>query len=637
VPLLLLHDVRSHSGDDENRRHLLQRLRLILAWAVPLVARGELHIVEFRRVGVESAVPELMPQGCSRFEDLVEVVLVESGLSAAVDVSAPRALVCGGVFELALYPCHDLLRGGVLEVGLVPQLWGSSGRSGELLRSRTSSHLERVLGVRVLGSLRAATQWLLPGGPKLEPTAVETAELEIIVEPQDGAELSEEQRLVLGLLLPQDVSRVRLHRIGKGWTSALKFFCVPTVVEQHADVTGATTFIKMGLEEKLEYELDVTQYMMEVLGGFCPQVLGYAEHGATAAIHLSLADLSVREPRSLADLYEQLTSPSGAPWGSPRRKRLLARILAAVDFVFDKLLLRLHSARSHDIPSFSIADELGLCKDLPSSRTGSERGLNMNSAWVLRKVWSKDPGDGGLASSVRLHASSVLGEEVSTSESWRFLDGHPLELPGVCSALLESPERIARLRDASCCRHRLCFVHGDLHGDNIMVDAKDNRFLIDFGKTGLGHSLEDATWLESFMLLSYTDLASDAELGEALDLVPALAPSTGLTPASCEAAAMEAAVAAVPSSPRIVAMWSVVKRLRLHLGRGMRDLAAVSPGSHAEEVRQAGLGAALLLLRNALFFVAARENHQHPRRRRLALALACAYAQCALAALQTPS
>merc|ERR1712232_919045 len=237
------------------------------------------------------------------------------------------------------------------------------------------------------------------------------------------------------------------------------------------------------------------------------------------------------------------------------------------------------------------------------------------------------PGDGGLDSSVKIHMGQILGESEAKEKMLTFLPGHPCRLPNVCISLLDVREEIQRMRDGSLFEITQCFVHGDLHGDNIMVDAKDNRFLIDFGKTSLGHPLEDVSWLEGFVLMSYTDIMSDEELGDALHMLPALAPPNGLTLESCDGHAMESALTSAPVSARMAAMWRVVKSLRSHLGRMISDVASMSHGHPAREHRKGCIIATLLYLRSALFFLGARENKEAPRRRKFALALACAYGQ----------
>merc|ERR1712135_80785 len=245
------------------------------------------------------------------------------------------------------------------------------------------------------------------------------------------------------------------------------------------------------------------------------------------------------------------------------------------------------------------------------------------------KVWRKYPGDGGLCSSVGIHFLRTLGEQVD-SDMLVFLDSHPLTLPNACSNLLGDHKKIALLRDASTCRPQLCFVHGDLHGDNIMIDAKDSRFLIDFGKTGLGMSVEDVTWLESFVLLSYTQLNTDSELSQVLDFVPALAPGVGLRASDWSEALMERNARTLPTEGGLLTTWAVVKRLRQHLCDTIRQVVAGTTGGDAlENLQKAELVAVLLFLRNCLFFLAAKENKNQKRKRVFCAALACAYATLA--------
>ena len=56
---------------------------------------------------------------------------------------------------------------------------------------------------------------------------------------------------------------------------------------------------------------------------------------------------------------------------------------------------------------------------------------------------------------------------------------------------LSDAKEVHALRQATHGAHPIGLVHGDLHGDNIMVDSMNNRFLIDFDKVLLHrlHSL----------------------------------------------------------------------------------------------------------------------------------------------------
>ncbi len=56
----------------------------------------------------------------------------------------------------------------------------------------------------------------------------------------------------------------------------------------------------------------------------------------------------------------------------------------------------------------------------------------------------------------------------------------------------ECPEDISRVKST-----RVAVTHGDLHGDNLLVDGKNNVWVIDFERCGEGHILQDFIELEA--------------------------------------------------------------------------------------------------------------------------------------------
>lgn len=67
----------------------------------------------------------------------------------------------------------------------------------------------------------------------------------------------------------------------------------------------------------------------------------------------------------------------------------------------------------------------------------------------------------------------------------------------------------------------LCITHGDLNPDNILLDGADHSWLIDFGRTGIGHIFRDIAELD--ICVRYQLLKSDeATLSERLQLEEAL-------------------------------------------------------------------------------------------------------------------
>ena len=66
------------------------------------------------------------------------------------------------------------------------------------------------------------------------------------------------------------------------------------------------------------------------------------------------------------------------------------------------------------------------------------------------------------------------------------------------------------------------YLHGDLNGANIIVDAQDNVWLIDFFHTHRGHVLKDLIKLENDLLYIFTPVHNEYDLKEALRLTDIL-------------------------------------------------------------------------------------------------------------------
>jgi thiamine kinase-like enzyme len=66
------------------------------------------------------------------------------------------------------------------------------------------------------------------------------------------------------------------------------------------------------------------------------------------------------------------------------------------------------------------------------------------------------------------------------------------------------------------------YIHGDLNGANIIVDARDNVWLIDFFHTHHGHALKDFAKLENDILFIYTPVNDQNEFEQACALTDIL-------------------------------------------------------------------------------------------------------------------
>lgn len=81
-------------------------------------------------------------------------------------------------------------------------------------------------------------------------------------------------------------------------------------------------------------------------------------------------------------------------------------------------------------------------------------------------------------------------EEVMGAETWAMTQApHPIEW---------MKDNIINGRDISLMRSvKTAVTHGDLHGDNMLVDANNNIWVVDFERAGPGHILQDFIELES--------------------------------------------------------------------------------------------------------------------------------------------
>ena len=101
----------------------------------------------------------------------------------------------------------------------------------------------------------------------------------------------------------------------------------------------------------------------------------------------------------------------------------------------------------------------------------------------------------------------------------------------------------------------MSYVHGDLNAANILVDAHDNVWVIDFFHAGRGHVLKDLAKFENDLLYLLTPIDDDAQLREAISITLALR----------EVADLRAPLADLPKdvrSPHLVRAWEILRVVR---------------------------------------------------------------------------
>jgi protein-tyrosine phosphatase len=116
------------------------------------------------------------------------------------------------------------------------------------------------------------------------------------------------------------------------------------------------------------------------------------------------------------------------------------------------------------------------------------------------------------AAGVRRRVEAILG---------RPADGETLPLPGgsACPNLCHFyEETLAGILPLALGSSYFSYIHGDLNGANIIIDAQDNVWLIDFFHTHRGHVLKDLIKLENDLLYIFTPVQNEADLVQAIVL-----------------------------------------------------------------------------------------------------------------------
>lgn len=112
--------------------------------------------------------------------------------------------------------------------------------------------------------------------------------------------------------------------------------------------------------------------------------------------------------------------------------------------------------------------------------------------------------------------------------------------------------------------HYVGYVHGDLNGANVLLDGRDNVWIIDFAHTARRHAINDLVKLENDLLFLFQRLDSDAALEDARRVLDVLADVADLGKPLPET------VSGV-SDPEVLRAYAAVRVLRGHVKRYCRE------------------------------------------------------------------
>ncbi len=338
------------------------------------------------------------------------------------------------------------------EVAVCSALTASSSRSQHFLALQ---QLSRVVGVTVIDSMGEFTQFL--GGsegvlaePILQHKGMSDS-LEIVSD--KAMHLDDEAESLIRYLF-RDCQKISLKILDGGFSGNL------VAGVQSFDVHGheqAPHVVKIGPRGEMAQERTAFEQIEGVLGNNAPAISGYADMQQRGAIKYRYASMGTGKARSLQECFQTNVSQD--------------KLRGYLDAVFSEQLGRLYRA--------SVRDTQDLLK-----------------YYCFDSQW---------ADSVKNKIVELIGDCPESGE---------LVLPGNKSAynLYHFYKEELDSLPSTVADYPFSFIHGDLNGANVIIDERDNVWLIDFFHTHRGHVLKDFAKLENDLLYIYTPIDSEEDL-----------------------------------------------------------------------------------------------------------------------------
>jgi protein-tyrosine phosphatase/nicotinamidase-related amidase/aminoglycoside phosphotransferase (APT) family kinase protein len=388
---------------------------------------------------------------------------------------------------------YDLkTRLGIDELATCSALTASASRAQHF---NALAQLEKILGVRCFDSPAEFADWLRPGAELALPHHL--AGFEPRIESADaGAALSPTDRAIIAHLF-RDSTQVDLEPISGGYSGAGVWRATSRDALGHRQ---APAVVKLGPNRTIAQERVAFEQVEDVLGNNAPSVRGFVDLGDRAGLKYAYAAMGQGRVQTLQAMF-------AADLAS-------RRIISIVRSAFEEVLGPLYAAAHYE-------------------------------RMPLLEHYQFSP---ALAPAVRNSVAAVTPD--SGREVLDFPGG--MSLPNVC-AFYE--DFLAHHRLPAHDYHYVAYVHGDLNAANILIDAHQNVWVIDFFHAGPGHVLKDLAKFENDLLYLLTPIEDVSQLEEALAITRALRSVTDL----------QADLPDRPDqarSPQFVRAWQVLQVLR---------------------------------------------------------------------------
>ncbi|MBR30536.1 MAG: isochorismatase [Spirochaetaceae bacterium] len=340
------------------------------------------------------------------------------------------------------------------QIAVCSALCASSSRS---MHFYALDQIRNVLGLEIISSPASFAEFLTGKTPDLIPA--EHARLDDSRLHWKGTFNASDTDKRLLLYLFRNSKEVALSILDGGYSGNLVLGARATDHMGHSQVPLVA---KIGPRDMIARERSSFERIQEVLGNSAPAIVDSCELEDRGAILYRYASMLEGNVRTFQDFYAQ-SEPAQPP-------ALLEEVL---ETVFAKQLGRLYSA-------------------------GEPETLNLLEYYDFSSRY---------AEGVRKRVLNILPDAVGDTIT---MAGKTVKNPATfyekdLHHLAENPASRAQ-----------AYIHGDLNGRNIILDSRDNVWLIDFFHTHRGHILRDLIKLENDLLFIMTSVESEEELQDAL-------------------------------------------------------------------------------------------------------------------------
>ena len=346
-----------------------------------------------------------------------------------------------------------------MDISICSALCASSSRTTHFI---ALDQLKSILGIRIFSSISDFTNYLAGSTPKLSIKMQDKKAIDIkFINPAYRVTDIDFQLL---LYLYRESKEVEFECLDGGFSGNVVLKAKAKDKLGHYQVP---TVVKIGKREPIAKERMSFEKIQEVLGNNAPNIVEFAELESRGAIKYRYAAMLDNGVNTFQKYYS-LTDD-------------LSKIFKKLDIVFDKQLGRLYEASNYE--------KIDLLKYYEFSNK--------------------------YASSVREKVESLIQDKAEGD----YIKLEGLLIPNVCNFY---EKEIKNLKEENSPYHYLSYLHGDLNGANIIIDAQENVWLIDFFHTHKGHILKDLVKLENDILFIFMNIQSQYEFFEAKELIDAL-------------------------------------------------------------------------------------------------------------------